>query len=107
MTPLNLQTGLIGDYNVSNLLGVMAAMRALGVPLAAAVRACAALSPVPGRMDCVGEPGEPMVVVDYAHTPDALDKALSALRPLAAPARRGAVVCVRLRRRPRHRQSGR
>jgi UDP-N-acetylmuramyl-tripeptide synthetase len=88
-----LETGLIGDYNLSNLLGVLAAMRALGVPLASAVHSCASLSPVPGRMDCIGEPGEPMVVVDYAHTPDALDKALNALRPFAHQ-RGGALWCV-------------
>lgn len=88
-----LETGLIGDYNLWNLLGVLAAMRTLGVALPAAVQACKALSPVPGRMDCVGEPGEPMVVVDYAHTPDALDKALAALRPFARQ-RGGLLWCV-------------
>ena len=88
-----LETGLIGDYNLSNLLGVLAAMRALGVPLVSAVQACTALTPVPGRMDCIGAPGEPMVVVDYAHTPDALEKALHALRPFAKQ-RGGALWCV-------------
>jgi UDP-N-acetylmuramoyl-L-alanyl-D-glutamate--2,6-diaminopimelate ligase len=88
-----LQTCMIGTYNVSNLLGVIAAMRGLGVPLQAAVRACSALHSVPGRMECLVEPGEPMVVVDYAHTPDALGQALSALRPLAAQ-RGGRLWCV-------------
>lgn len=78
-----LQTGLVGQYNVSNLLGVLGAMRAVGVPLGAAVRACSSLPPVPGRMDCLSLPGRPLVAVDYAHTPDALEKALEALRPLA------------------------
>ena len=78
-----LQTGLVGQYNVSNLLGVLGAMRAVGVPLGAAVQACSALPPVPGRMDCLSLPGRPLVAVDYAHTPDALEKALEALRPLA------------------------
>ena len=78
-----LQTTVIGDYNVANLLGVIAAMRALGVPLARAVSACAALQPVPGRMECIALPGQPLVAVDYAHTPDALQQALRALRPLA------------------------
>lgn len=90
---VQLETALIGDYNLSNLLGVLATMRALGVPLVSAVQACTALSPVPGRMDCIGEPGEPMVVVDYAHTPDALEKALKALRPFAQQ-RGGALWCV-------------
>jgi UDP-N-acetylmuramoyl-L-alanyl-D-glutamate--2,6-diaminopimelate ligase len=88
-----LQTTMIGDYNVSNLLGVIAAQRALGVPLAQAVAACAQLAPVPGRMERLVAPGQPLVAVDYAHTPDALDKALQALRPLAV-ARGGRLWCV-------------
>jgi len=88
-----LKTRAIGTYNVSNLLGVLGALRALGVPLQAAVRACATLEPVPGRMECLGGPGEPLVVVDYAHTPDALSQALTALRPLAAQ-RGGRLWCV-------------
>ena len=88
-----LHTALIGAYNVSNLLGVMAAQRALGVPLAEAVAVCQTLLPVPGRMDCRGGDGQPLVVVDYAHTPDALEKALQALRP-AATERGGRLWCV-------------
>ncbi len=88
-----LPTTLIGDYNVSNLLGVIAAMRCLGVPLHDAVQACTHLSPVPGRMDCLSAPAQPLVVVDYAHTPDALDKALTALRPLTRQ-RGGELWCV-------------
>ncbi|WP_298832316.1 UDP-N-acetylmuramoyl-L-alanyl-D-glutamate--2,6-diaminopimelate ligase [uncultured Piscinibacter sp.] len=76
---------LIGEYNVSNLLAVIGGLRALGVPLADAASACAVLSSVPGRMQRVeaSRPG-PEVVVDYAHSPDALEKALVALRPFAA-----------------------
>ena len=76
---------LIGEYNVSNLLAVIGGLRALGVPLADAAAACAVLSSVPGRMQRVesARPG-PVVIVDYAHSPDALEKALQALRPLAA-----------------------
>ena len=88
-----LSTGLIGDYNVANVLGVIAAMRTLGVPLEAAVQACADLTPVPGRMECVSQPGQPLVAVDYAHTPDALAKALDALKPVAAQ-RGGQLWCV-------------
>jgi UDP-N-acetylmuramyl-tripeptide synthetase len=88
-----LQTQLIGQYNVSNLLGVLGMMRALGVPLAAAVAACGDLLPVPGRMERLNVPGQPLVAVDYAHTPDALDKGLQALRPLAAQ-RGGRLWCV-------------
>ena len=88
-----LHTTVIGDYNVANLLGVIAAMRALGVPLARAVSACAALQPVPGRMECIALPCQPLVAVDYAHTPDALQQALRALRPLAQE-RGGQLWCV-------------
>ncbi len=89
----HLQTRLIGQYNVSNLLGVIAAMRSLGVPLAQAVGACAELMPVPGRMQRLLEAGQPLVAIDYAHTPDALDKALEALRPVARQ-RQGRLWCV-------------
>lgn len=88
-----LSTGLVGLYNVSNLLGVMAALRALGLPLREVVQACAHLPPVPGRMDVISVPGRPLVVVDYAHTPDALEKVLGALRPLA-DGRAGKLWCV-------------
>jgi UDP-N-acetylmuramyl-tripeptide synthetase len=88
-----LHSHMIGSYNVSNLLGVVASMRSLGVPLVLAVQACHALRPVPGRMECVGGDQQPLVAVDYAHTPDALEQALLALRPLAAQ-RQGALWCV-------------
>ncbi len=88
-----LQTRLIGQYNVSNLIGVIAAMRASGVPLARAVLACTTLAPVPGRMQCVLQDGMPLLAIDYAHTPDALDKALLALRPLSRD-RGGKLWCV-------------
>ena len=84
---------LIGDYNVSNLLGVLAALRALGHSLQSACSALNSMSAVPGRLECVALPGQPMVAVDYAHTPDALEKVLSALLP-AAQARGGKLWCV-------------
>ena len=88
------QTGLIGDYNVSNLLGVIAGLRALGHGLEDIARVAAQVTPVPGRMQRVGNGRElPQLVVDYAHTPDALEKALTALQPLAA-ARGGALRVV-------------
>ncbi len=93
-TTAAVQSTLIGDYNASNLLAVLGALRALGVPLAQAAAVVPRLTPVPGRMDRVSTAaGQPELVVDYAHTPDALDKALAALRPLAA-ARGGKLWCV-------------
>ncbi len=88
-----LQTQLIGQYNVANLLGVLGALRALGLSLAEAVAACGRLDSVPGRMERVSIAGQPLAVVDYAHTPDALDKALAGLRPLARQ-RGGALWCM-------------
>ena len=88
-----LATHLIGHYNVANLLGVIGAMRALGVPLAACVAASHDLHPVPGRMECLGGTDEPLAAIDYAHTPDALAQALLALRPLAT-ARGGQLWCI-------------
>lgn len=88
-----LQSQLVGNYNVLNVLGVIATLRSLGIPLAAAVQACAQLQPVPGRMQQLAQPGQPLVAVDYAHTPDALEKALQALRPIAQQ-RGGQLWCV-------------
>jgi len=80
---LPLQTQMVGAFNVSNVLAVIAALRALGHNLADAVQACAHLPSVPGRMNSLGGINQPLVVVDYAHTPDALEKALQALHGVA------------------------
>jgi UDP-N-acetylmuramoyl-L-alanyl-D-glutamate--2,6-diaminopimelate ligase len=77
-----LATRQLGRFNLSNVLGVLGALVAHGVPFADAVRLVAELPDVPGRMQVVGE--RPLVVIDYAHTPDALEKVLDALRPVAA-----------------------
>ena len=91
---LPVRSTLIGDYNASNLLAVIGGLRALGVTLVDAVSVVPQLTPVPGRMQRVGGGADaPEVVVDYAHTPDALEKVLQAVRPLAA-ARGGRLVCV-------------
>ena len=83
----------VGLYNVSNLLGVIGAMRALGISLEDAVRACKGLTSVPGRLDTLSTNGQPLVVIDYAHTPDALDKVLAALLPVAQ-GRAGKLWCI-------------
>jgi UDP-N-acetylmuramyl-tripeptide synthetase len=88
-----IETKFVGKYNVSNLLGVIAAMRASGIALKDCVEACKSLTAVPGRMDMLAKVGKPLVIVDYAHTPDALKQALIALRPLA-DSRFGKLICV-------------
>jgi UDP-N-acetylmuramoyl-L-alanyl-D-glutamate--2,6-diaminopimelate ligase len=78
------QTALIGEFNVQNLLGTLGVLMACDMPLAEALAALGRLAPPAGRMQRLGGDGKPTVVVDYAHTPDALDKVLAALRPVAA-----------------------
>ena len=90
---ISLETTMVGNYNVSNLTGVITCLCALGHSFEDAAQACMHLPSVPGRMELFGTSGEPLVVVDFAHTPDALEKALLALRPLAA-VRGGDIVCV-------------
>jgi UDP-N-acetylmuramoyl-L-alanyl-D-glutamate--2,6-diaminopimelate ligase len=89
----HLDTRLVGHYNISNVLGVLACLRAMGHSLADAVQACAHLPAVPGRMQALTADGAPLVVVDYAHTPDAVSQAVQALLPLAK-SRGGDVTCV-------------
>ena len=83
---------VLGAFNVSNLLAVLAALIATGFTFDEAVRALSLLRPVPGRLERLGGGTQPVVVVDYAHTPDALDKALEALRSLVPSGRR--LICV-------------
>jgi UDP-N-acetylmuramoyl-L-alanyl-D-glutamate--2,6-diaminopimelate ligase len=95
-TPLGaalVKTQLVGHFNVSNALAVLGALLAKGVALKNAVDAIETLAPAPGRMQQVGGQDAPMVVIDYAHTPDALEKTLEALRQVAAE-RGGELWCV-------------
>jgi UDP-N-acetylmuramoyl-L-alanyl-D-glutamate--2,6-diaminopimelate ligase len=78
-----IESALLGRFNVSNLLGVLTTMLVSGVPFDRATAALAGLRPVPGRMQQLGGKEKPLVVVDYAHTPDALEKALVALKDVA------------------------
>lgn len=74
-----LDTGLIGRFNLSNLLLAIAITEKMGYSLTQIEHALHQLTPVAGRMQLVSRQ-QPLVVVDYAHTPDALEKALEALR---------------------------
>lgn len=76
-------TPLVGRYNISNLLAIAAVLHDAGVQPAEVARRLSELTPPPGRMERLGGNGEPLVIVDYAHTPDALDNALQALRDVA------------------------
>ena len=70
-----LRSRLLGEFNVANLLAALGSMLALHVPLADAVVALQQIMPAPGRLQTVNHGGnEPLVVVDYAHTPDALER---------------------------------
>ncbi|VAX76430.1 UDP-N-acetylmuramoyl-L-alanyl-D-glutamate: 2,6-diaminopimelate ligase [Serratia symbiotica] len=73
-------TSLIGGFNVQNLLLSLATLLALGYPLDKLVETSGSLQPACGRMEVFHVPGKPTVVVDYAHTPDALKNALVAAR---------------------------
>ena len=84
---------VVGRFNVSNLLAVIGALLARGERLEDIAVALRGLQPPPGRMQALGGSDEPLIVVDYAHTPDALDKALGVLRETAA-ARGGRLICV-------------
>ncbi len=86
VTPLGelpLRSGLLGEFNVSNLLATLGCMLALNVPLTDAAAALQQIEPAPGRLQALNQGGsEPLVVVDYAHTPDALEKVLSTLQAI-------------------------
>ncbi|WP_262964170.1 UDP-N-acetylmuramoyl-L-alanyl-D-glutamate--2,6-diaminopimelate ligase [Methylobacter psychrophilus] len=71
---------LYGDFNIENILTVLAVMLAMGILMAEAVKKLQFIKPVTGRMERFGGDGQPLIFVDYAHTPDALDKVLSSLR---------------------------
>jgi UDP-N-acetylmuramoyl-L-alanyl-D-glutamate--2,6-diaminopimelate ligase len=82
---------LLGRFNVDNLLAVAGALHALGETPADIAAVLPMLQPVHGRMNRLGGDGRlPLVVIDYAHTPDALEQALTSLRAHAA----GRLVCV-------------
>jgi UDP-N-acetylmuramoyl-L-alanyl-D-glutamate--2,6-diaminopimelate ligase len=88
--PIALSTPLPGRFNVANVLGAVAAVHALGVPLETIAAALPRAGRVPGRFEPVDE-GQPFaVLVDYAHTPDSLENVLRAARPLT----RGRLWCV-------------
>jgi UDP-N-acetylmuramoyl-L-alanyl-D-glutamate--2,6-diaminopimelate ligase len=93
MPGIRFSAPLVGRFNAANLLAVIGALRARGEAPAPIAEALAHLVPPPGRMQALGGNNAPLVVVDYAHTPDALEKALGVLREVAAT-RGGRLWCV-------------
>ena len=76
-----IRSGLLGRFNLSNLLASAGSLALLGMPWSQVMHQLEMMQPVPGRMQCLGgDCGQPVVVVDFAHTPDALQQALQALR---------------------------
>jgi UDP-N-acetylmuramoyl-L-alanyl-D-glutamate--2,6-diaminopimelate ligase len=87
------RTQLIGLFNVSNVLAIAGVMFSQGMSWQSVVSALESLVAVPGRMQQLGGVDAPLAVIDYAHTPDALEKALQTLRPVAQM-RHGELWCV-------------
>lgn len=85
-----IEARLMGRFNAYNLLAVLAGLLASGVALQDAIRVLKDVQPVSGRMQTLGGGNRPLVVIDYAHTPDALEKVLAALREQT----QGRLVCV-------------
>lgn len=85
-----LNTAIVGRFNLSNLLLTYGVLHALDLNPGAIESQMNGLTPVPGRMQCLGGTNAPLVIVDYAHTPDALENALDAARQHT----RQALVCV-------------
>lgn len=85
-----IHSALVGAFNVSNLLAAVSTGLALGFSSQEVTDGIARVQAVPGRLERVSAAGQPLVLVDYAHTPDALEKALAVLRPLSV----GRVICV-------------
>jgi UDP-N-acetylmuramoyl-L-alanyl-D-glutamate--2,6-diaminopimelate ligase len=85
-----LRSRLVGEFNAENLLAVLGVLLGWGVPLQQALIALAACVAPPGRMEAFGGGAQPLALVDYAHSPDALAKVLDAARAHA----RGRVFCV-------------
>ena len=86
------QTRLLGRFNAQNFAAALGALCAGDYDFQAALNALSQIRPATGRMDCIISEGKPLVVVDYAHTPDALEKALATLREIKQPA--GCLWCV-------------
>jgi UDP-N-acetylmuramoyl-L-alanyl-D-glutamate--2,6-diaminopimelate ligase len=86
--PLVYQTPMVGAHNVANCVGAIAVARCLGVSHETCLRAMSSFAGVPGRLQRVPNTHRRHVFIDYAHTPDALEKVLQALQKIKAPSAR-------------------
>jgi UDP-N-acetylmuramoyl-L-alanyl-D-glutamate--2,6-diaminopimelate ligase len=90
---VRIEAPLVGRFNAANLLAVFGALGTTGIAPPAAAAAIATLQAPPGRMQSIGGVAAPLVVIDYAHTPDALEQALITLRE-TVQARGGKLICI-------------
>lgn len=87
---LTLSTEILGEFNLSNILLALGALLAFDIPFAKAKEVLEHIHEPPGRLTKLGGHGQPLVFIDYAHTPDALEKVLTVLKPLC----KGKLWCV-------------
>lgn len=105
--PVEIASPLIGEHNLANLLLALAISTCVGLNAAEAARALSTAPPAPGRMDrCDGPEDDVVVLVDYAHSPDALEKALCAVRLLGGGRVTGVFGCGGDRDRQKRRPMG-
>jgi UDP-N-acetylmuramoyl-L-alanyl-D-glutamate--2,6-diaminopimelate ligase len=90
---MQINSALVGRFNAANLLGGLAVLLVSGIALNDAVLSLSKVQPVSGRMQRLGSAQQPTVIVDYAHTPDALEKVLQTLREVNT-ATGGRLICV-------------
>ena len=85
-----LEVKLIAQFTIANLLASLSVLCVLDVPFSTALESLSRCGGIPGRMECFGGNSAPLLIVDYAHTPDALKQVLSSLRAVC----RGRLVCI-------------
>jgi len=81
---------LIGEFNVENILAAFTVLSLSGVPIEEVATVLSCFTGLPGRMEVFSSVDKPLIVVDYAHTPDALEKALTGLKPYC----KGKLFCI-------------
>lgn len=87
---VTIETGLLGAFNIANCLAAFSALCFSGLAADDVAKAISQFNGVPGRMECFTKENSPLLIVDYAHTPDALEKALQSLKPYCL----GQLYCV-------------